>query len=73
MEIVREVKTPRSAFYGPGGRMGPVLAELERRGLVEVRVFPGERGRGGTVKKLRVAYDNLIVRDIIQKTVMERT
>jgi len=71
MDMIREVKIPRSAMYGPGGRTGPVLAELERRGLVETRVFPKERGRGGEIRKLRVAYENTIVRRIVDRAVME--
>jgi len=73
MEMIRESEIPRSSLYGPSGKIGPVLAELERRRLVEVRVFPGERGRGGAVRKIRVAYDNVIVKDIIQRSVMGPT
>lgn len=71
MDLVREMKIPRSTLYGPGGRAGPVLAELERRGLVETRVFPGERGRGGEIKKVRVAYENSIVKRIVEKAAMQ--
>jgi hypothetical protein len=71
VQIVRETKIPRSALYGPGGRDGPVLAELERRGLVESRIFPKERGRGGAVKRVRVAYDNAIVKKIVEQSVIE--
>ena len=71
MDVIRDVKIPRSALYGPGGRTGPVLAELERRGLVETRVFPKERGRGGEIKRVRIAYENAIVRRIVDRAVME--
>ncbi len=71
MDLVREMKIPRSALYGPGGRDGPTLSELERRGLVESRIFPKERGRGGAIKKVRVAYDNAIVKKIVEQTVVE--
>ncbi len=71
VQIVREVRIPRSALYGPRGRDGPVLAELERRGLVESRIFPKERGRGGAVKRVRVAYDNAIVKRIVERSVIE--
>ena len=70
-QIVQETKIPRSALYGPRGRIGPVLAELERRGLVESRIFPKERGRGGSVKRVRVAYDNAIVRRIVEQAALE--
>jgi hypothetical protein len=71
VQIVRETKIPRSALYGPRGRDGPVLAELERRGLVESRIFPKERGRGGAVKRVRVAYENAIVKKIVEQSVIE--
>lgn len=73
MDVIRDLKIPRSALYGPSGRTGPVLAELERRGLVETRVFPKERGRGGEIKKVRVAYENTIVKRVIDRAVMENT
>ncbi len=71
MDIVRQMKIPRSALYGPEGREGPILIELDRRGLVESRIFPKERGRGGAIKKVRVAYDNAIVKKIVEQTVVE--
>ena len=71
MDLVNETKIPRSALYGPGGRDGPVLQELQRRGLIETRIFPKERGRGGSVKKVRVAYDNAIVKRIVEQTVIQ--
>ncbi len=71
MEVVRETKAPRSALYGPRGQTGPALSELERRGLVETRIFPQERGRGGEITKVRVAYENEIVKRIVEQTVMQ--
>ncbi len=69
--VVREVKIPRSSFYGPQGRVGPILAELERRGLAETRIFPKERGRGGSVKRIRVTYGNAVVKSIVERSLME--
>ncbi len=71
MKIIAELKIPRSAFYGPEKKTGPVLLELERRGLVETRVFLGERGRGGDIRKVRVAFENTIVRRIVEQAVMQ--
>ncbi len=62
MQLVRDTRLPRSAFYGSGRRKGPVWTELERLKLVEVRQFPEERGRGGTVTKIRLAYEAVILR-----------
>lgn len=71
MDLVRELRIPRSSVYGPRGRSGPVLTELERRGLVETRIFPEERGRGGSIMKVRVSYDNDIVRKLIEQFAMQ--
>ncbi len=44
------------AVYGPQERHRPAIAELSSRGgLVESRIFLGREG--GTVKKVRVAYE----------------
>jgi hypothetical protein len=56
MEIVKDGKVSTYSVYGEG-RRGTALIELERRGLVETRIFPGERGRGGKILKARVCYD----------------
>ncbi len=71
MDLVEQTKIPRSSLYGPAGRDGPVLAELEHRGLIETRIFPKERGRGGDIKKIRVAYGNEVVRTIVDRTAMQ--
>jgi hypothetical protein len=57
MDAVKHGKVPFSAVYGRKGRSGRVISELQRRGLVETRFFPGERGRGGNIMKLRVCYE----------------
>ncbi len=71
MDVIRALKLPRSALYGAGGGSGPALSELERRGLIERRVFPEERGRGGDITKVRVAFGNAIVKDLVERAVME--
>jgi len=54
VEIARTADVPRSALYGSAGSRGKALAELQRRQIIEMRVFPGERGRGGRIMKARV-------------------
>jgi len=54
-----------AALYGEGGRFGPVMKELLSSGLVETRFFPGQRGRGGEVIKVRVAYEKELVKRIV--------
>ena len=62
MSLVRESGLPRSALYGRSGGRSRALSELEGLGLVEMRVFTDERGRGGTITKARLAYKNAILR-----------
>jgi tetratricopeptide (TPR) repeat protein len=61
VEIARAAKVPRSSLYGAGGRRGSALSELQRKGLAEMRIFPGERGRGGRIMKIRVSPASLQV------------
>jgi KaiC/GvpD/RAD55 family RecA-like ATPase len=56
-----------AAFYAEGGRFGPVMKELLSSGLVETRFFPGQRGRGGEVIKVRVAYEKELVKRIVNE------
>jgi len=61
MEIVNRLKVPRSHVYGRpryGRAFGRQLDILIKSSLVELRIFPGERGRGGDIVKVRARYDN---------------
>ena len=57
MDIVKQGRISQYSMYGVSGRHGSALSELERLGVVEVRLFQGERGRGGKILKLRIAYE----------------
>ncbi len=57
-------------LYGREGKLGPLLKELLSSGLVETRFFPGQRGRGGEVTKLRVAYEKEQVKRIVDDDVV---
>ena len=54
--VVNEGKVSAYSIYGKN-RNGYALVELKKRGLVEARIYPGERGRGGKILKIRVCYD----------------
>lgn len=56
MDAMKNVKAQRSSVYRVGGGRGLAIVELERRGLVEAKIFSGERGRGGSILKLRICY-----------------
>lgn len=57
-------------FYGKHGGIGSALAEPINRGLIEMRYFPGERGRGGEVMRFRVAYEKEPVRAYVNQRII---
>ena len=57
MDIVKQAGVSQYSIYKSKGRSGLALSELVKLGLVEVRVFLGERGRGGKIRKIRISYD----------------
>jgi KaiC/GvpD/RAD55 family RecA-like ATPase len=58
----------RASLYGANGKFGPIVKEIISKGLVETRFFPGQRGRGGEVIKLRIAYEKEFVRRLAEAT-----
>jgi len=71
IQISQACQIHQGLLYGRGGRHGPVMAELMGRGLVETRTFSGQRGRGGDVVRVRVAYDREPVKKYIDETAMK--
>ncbi len=71
MQIIKQAKVSKSSVYGARGRRGPAVSELERRGLVETRVFPGERGRGGRILKMRISYEKETIKRHIDQRIMK--
>ena len=69
MNIVKQAKVTQYSMYGTGGRPGLVTAELEKLGVVEVRVFFGEKGRGGKILKLRVSSEKENVKRYIDQRI----
>jgi hypothetical protein len=68
--IAKETGIGKSHVYGPAGGYGPAIAEALERGLMEIRSFEGERGRGGTVLRARVRHDNEVVHRYIEELVL---
>jgi len=67
--VAETMKIPRSQLYGErrlGRSYGFQLETLIKSGLVESRIFPGERGRGGKIIKIRLAYDNKFVQEHVK-------
>jgi len=71
MQIVKNASISRSSVYGTRSRRGPAISELERRGVVEIRIFLEERGRGGKITKTRIAYEKDIVKRYVDQQVMK--
>lgn len=67
LEIAEGAGLSTRNLYGRDGKPSPAIAELLKRGLAETRMFPGQRGRGGTVKKIRVNYGNPFVKEVVDR------
>jgi tetratricopeptide (TPR) repeat protein len=59
MDIVREAKVSRYGIYGFPNSQGQAIGELQHLGLVDIRVFEGERGRGGKITKTRICPEKI--------------
>jgi hypothetical protein len=70
-EIINGARVSKFSVYGANRRKGRTLLELEGRGLVEVRVFYGERGRGGKIVKTRICYEKDPVKHLIEQSVLK--
>ncbi|MFX1517867.1 MAG: AAA family ATPase [Promethearchaeota archaeon] len=66
-QIVKQAKISQYSMYKSKGRTGLALNELKKLGLIEIRIFVGERGRGGKIKKVRVLRDKENVRKYIEQ------
>jgi hypothetical protein len=69
MDIVNQAKVSRYSMYGSSDHRGLVMRELENLGIVEARFFFGERGRGGKIRKLRVAHEKEVVKHYIDQRI----
>ena len=69
MEIVKHTRVSRHSIYGDGRSRGRAISELEHRGLVEARIFPKERGRGGKITKIRVFHERQTIKRLIDQAI----
>jgi hypothetical protein len=67
MNIVKEAPVSFYSMYGSGKHHGYAVAELESLGVVEFRIFLGERGRGGRVLKLRVDAEKEDIKNYVDQ------
>jgi len=68
-QIAKMAKIPVSSLYGRRGGFGATISELLSRGLVETRIFTGQRGRGGQIAKVRISYDKEPVKRYVDQTI----
>lgn len=71
LEIAEGASLPARKMYGRDGGPGMVIAELLKRGLVETRWVTGQRGRGGTVMKVRINYANPYVKAEVDRLALQ--
>jgi tetratricopeptide (TPR) repeat protein len=64
MDIVRDGKLTLYSVYGSSSNNGKAILDLKGSGLVEIRTFEGERGRGGKIVKLRVNIEKIDVKNL---------
>jgi tetratricopeptide (TPR) repeat protein len=75
MEIVKSLGIPRSHVYGEpryGRSFGRQLESLVKSSQVEYRIFPGERGRGGDITRVRVSPENEDVKRYLEQLTLDQ-
>ncbi len=66
-QIIKGAGVSKRSLYGTGGRLGHGLSELQRKGLVDLEIFVGERGRGGHILRVRVHHTKESVKRYIKE------
>ena len=72
VQIIKNAGVSARSVYGSGGRHGSAISELIRRGLVETRIFPRERGRGGRIIRARISYERETIKRYVDHKVATR-
>ena len=68
-QITKNAKVSSRSVYGYRRIPGSAIHELEKRGLIDPRVFLGERGRGGEVVRARICYEKEVVKRLVDHVV----
>jgi predicted ATPase len=63
--LIKKGKLTNFSVYGSTKHPGIALLELEGLGLIEKRYCTGERGRGGRILQIRIAYNECKVKSYI--------
>jgi hypothetical protein len=72
VQIMKNTKVSSRKIYGTRRIPGTAIFELEKRGLIEKRIFHGQRGRGGKIIKTRICYDRDIIKRLVNNKVVEK-
>jgi KaiC/GvpD/RAD55 family RecA-like ATPase len=65
VEIAKGIGVPSTSLYS--ARFSAPLGELLRKGVAERRFFTKQRGRGGRVARVRVAYQKGFVKEYVDR------
>lgn len=69
-EVVQDLKISTSIVYSKKrNQFSPPVQELLSRGFVERRFFQGKRGRGGEIMRLRIAYENDMIKEYVERKI----
>jgi len=69
-EVVQDLQISTSIVYSKKrNQFSPPVQELLSRGFVERRFFQGKRGRGGEIMRLRVAYENDLIKEYVERKI----
>jgi TolB-like protein/Flp pilus assembly protein TadD len=66
-EAAHEIGLSPTVMYRKRGGFSPFVNELVREGFAEIRVFPGERGRGGEISRLRICYEKKPIQALVDR------
>lgn len=72
VQIMKNAGVSSRAIYGNRRQPGIAVSELEKRGLIEKRIFHGKRGRGGKISKTRICYERDIVKRLVNNQVVKK-
>jgi len=65
VEIAQGIGAHKTSLYSAEG--SAFLRELNKRGVIEQKVFHNQRGRGGRVSRTRIAYEKGFVKEYVDR------
>lgn len=68
VETARGIGAAETSLYS---KASGSLRELVRKGVIDRKVFPNQRGRGGRVTRIRVAYEKGHVREYVDRYIQK--